>query len=279
MVRASVFLVLLLLSSPLAAAPPEQKVTWMRADLPPQWVFDGDFKEQGWGDIQMRNLFPLLPRYEHQVVEGSLSRIWYEIEHRDGVCFNGASRNAEREAFAVFTHRPIVVPSYGVTVQASDSQRFERFLDADGTIDLDRLGEESALTGGYTAAREHFPAINRFLQNSGRGPRMEKTVSPSQLFNLLHVGRLDFIFSEPVEGPYYKARFHLSDEFITFPIKGNIAAIKGYVVCSNGPIGRAVIARLDQLLDQDDPWAAYLEPLRRWLPPKDFAKALAQKAE
>ena len=272
-------MILLLLSSPLAAAPPEQKVTWMRADLPPQWVFDGDLKGQGWGDVQMRNLFLLLPHYEHRVVEGSLSRIWYEIEHRDGVCFNGAARNAEREAFAIFTRRPIVVPSYGVTTLANNSQRFERLLDADGAIDLDGLGAESALTGGYTAAREHFPAINRFLQNSERGPRMEKTMSPSQLFNLLHAGRLDFIFSEPVEGPYYKARFHLSDEFVTFPIKGNVASIKGYVVCSKGPIGRAVIARLDQLLDQDDPWAAYLEPLRRWMTPKDFAKALAQKAE
>ena len=279
MVRTCVFLILLLLSSRLAAEPAERKVTWMRADLPPQWVLDGDLAGQGWGDVQMRNLFPLLPNYEHQVVEGSLSRIWYEIEHRDGVCFNGASRNPEREAFAVFTHRAIVVPSFGVTVQAHDSQRFERLLDSDGAIDLDQLAKEDTLTGGYTAAREHFPAINRFLQSGLRGPRMDKTMSASQLFNLLHVGRLDFIFSEPVEGPYYKARFHLNDEFVTFPIKGNAVPLKGYVVCSKGPIGRAVIARLNILLDQDEPWAAYLEPLRRWMTPKDFARALAQKPE
>ncbi len=251
----------------------------MRADLPPQWVFDGELANQGWGDVQMRNLFPLLPEYDHQLVEGSLSRIWYEIEHRDGVCFNGAVRNPERDNFAVFTHRAIIVPAYGVTIQANDSQRFERFLDADGAIDLDRLAEESALAGGYTAAREHFPAINRFLQDRRRGPRMEKMVAPSQLFNLLHAGRLDFIFSEPVEGPYYKARFHLSDEFVTFPIKGNLTSLKGYVVCSKGPIGRAVVAELNRLLDQDGPWATYLEPLRRWMTPKDFAKALAQKPD
>ena len=279
MVRPLILLILLLISTRLGAVPAQEKLSWMRADLPPQSILDGELSGQGWSDRQMRDLFPLLPGFEHHLVEGSLSRTWYEMEHHDGVCFNGAARNAERETFAVFTHRPIVVPSYGVTVQASDTQRFARFLDSDGAIDLDRLSEEGTLTGGYTAAREHFPAINRFLQNSGRGSRMEKAVTPSQLFNLLHAGRLDFIFSEPVEGPYYKARFHLNDEFVSFPIKGSIPSIKGYVACSKGPIGRAVIAQLDRLLDQDESWAAYLEPLRRWMTPKDFAKALAQKPE
>lgn len=279
MVRAWVFLVLLLLSSRLAAQPAEEKLTWMQADLPPQWILDGDLAGQGWGDMQMRILFPLLPEYRHQVVTGSLSRIWYEMEHHDGICFDGAARNADRERFGVFTHRAILVPSYGVTVRATDLKRFEPLLEADGAIDLDRLSGRWELTGGYTVAREHFPAINHFLQNGQRGPTMDKAVSPSQLFNLLHAGRLDFIFSEPVESSYYKARFHLSGEFATFPIAGNPPSIKGYLVCSNGPVGRAAIARLNALLDEDGDWAAYLEPLRRWMTPQDFAKALAQKPE
>jgi hypothetical protein len=256
MVRLGLFLTLLLLSCRLAATPSGEKVSWMRADLPPQWILDGELADQGWGDVQMRGLFPQLPGYDHQVIQGSLSRIWYEIEHRDGVCFTGAARNAERETFAVFSHRAIVVPAYGVTVRAHDVARFARALDEDRVIDLDKLGEDDKLTGGYTASREHFPAIN-----------------------LLHAGRLDFIFAEPVEAPYYKARFHLSSEFITLPIKGNAPSIKGYVVCSNGPIGRALITQLDLLLDQDDAWARFLRPLRRWMTAKDFAKALAQKPE
>jgi uncharacterized protein (TIGR02285 family) len=279
MVRLGLFLTLLLLSCRLAATPSGEKVSWMRADLPPQWILDGELADQGWGDVQMRGLFPQLPGYDHQVIQGSLSRIWYEIEHRDGVCFTGAARNAERETFAVFSHRAIVVPAYGVTVRAHDVARFARALDEDRVIDLDKLGEDDKLTGGYTASREHFPAINLFLASGKRRVRMDKLVSPSQLFNLLHAGRLDFIFAEPVEAPYYKARFHLSSEFITLPIKGNAPSIKGYVVCSNGPIGRALITQLDLLLDQDDAWARFLRPLRRWMTAKDFAKALAQKPE
>jgi uncharacterized protein (TIGR02285 family) len=278
MIRHCIFLALLL-SFRAAAQPDEAKVTWMRADLPPQSILDGELSGQGWSDVQMRQLFPKLSGFEHHVTEGSLGRIWYEMEHHDGVCFDGASRNAARETFALYSRRPILVPSYGVTVRAGEKARFARFLDASGAMDLDRLAEAGALTGGYTAAREHFPAIDRFLQNAKSGPRMDKTVSPSQLFNLLHARRLDFIFSEPVEAPYYKARFHLGGEFVTFPIAGDPPSIKGYLVCSKGPIGRAVIARLDALLDDDGEWAAYLEPLRRWMMPADFAKALAQKPE
>lgn len=278
MVRRSLFLALLL-SFHASAQPAEEKVTWMRADLPPQSILDGQLSGQGWSDAQLRDLFPKLPGFRHQLVEGSLARIWYEIEHHDGVCFDGAARNEEREKFAAFSHRPILVPPYGVIVRATEKDRFARFLDDAGALDLDRLGDASGLIGGYTASREHFPAINRFLQMDKGGPRMEKAVSPSQLFNLLHAGRVDFIFSEPVEAPYYKARFHLSGEFAVFPIAGNPLSIKGYLVCSKGPIGTAVIERIDALLDDDAEWAAYLEPLRRWMSPADFAKALGQKPE
>lgn len=279
MVRPRVLLALLLLSSRLAAQPAEEKVTWMRADLPPQSILEGELADQGWSDLQMRRLFPQIPGFEHRLVDGSLSRIWYEMEHRDGICFDGASRNTQRDSFAIYSHRPILVPSFGVTIRAKDRGRFVRFLAADGAIDLDKLSEAKALTGGYTAAREHYPSINRFLQNEAHAPRIDKTVSPLQLFNLLHAGRLDFIFSEPVEAPYYKARFHFGGEFITYPIAGDPPSIKGYLVCSKGPVGRAVIARIDALLDDDAEWAAYLEPLRRWMTPADFAKAVAQKPE
>jgi len=278
MVRHCIILALLLCFRA-AAQPGEARVTWMRADLPPQSILDGELAGQGWSDIQLRQLFPKLPGFGHQVEDASLSRIWYEMKHHDGVCFDGASRNAERESFALYSRRPLLVPSYGVTVRADQKDRFARFLDSSGAIDLDRLSQANGLTGGYPAARELFPAINRFLQTAKGGPRMDKTVSPLQLFNLLHARRVDFIFAEPVEAPYYRARFHLGGEFVTFPIAGDPPSIKGYLVCSKGPIGRAVIARLDALLEDDGEWAAYLEPLRRWMIPADFAKALAQKPE
>jgi len=279
MVRPLLLLAFLLLSPPLAAQPAGEKLVWMRADLPPQWILAGELAGQGWADQQMRTLFPLLGEFQHEEVTGSLSRIWYEIEHHDGICIDGASRNEDRLRYALFTNRPIIVPPFGVTIRAEDLKRFEPFLDAEGALDLGRLGGRWDLTGGYTAAREHFPAINQFLQNAQRGPHLDKTVSPSQLFNLLHAKRLDFIFSEPVEDLYYKARFHVSDEFVTFPIAGNAPTLRGYIVCSKGPIGRAVIARLDAILAEEAGWAAYMEPLRRWLGPKDFAKAMAQKPE
>jgi len=281
MVRLGLLAVLLLLSPPLrlAAGSPAEAISWMQADLPPQSIIDGELAGQGWSDQQMRALFPLLPGFDHRIVQGSLGRIWYDMAHRDGVCFNGAARNAERESFAVFSHRPILVPSYRVIIRAEETGRFTGFLDSRGAIDLDRLAEQTGLAGGYTAGREHFPAINRFLQNPKRHTRLEKAVSTSQLFNLLHGGRLDFIISSPVEAPYYKARFHLEGAFASLPIRDDAASIKGYVACSKGPLGRAVIARIDALLDDNARWAAYLEPLGRWMEPKDFADALAQKPE
>ncbi len=278
MARLCVTLVTLFFSLRVAADPVET-VSWMQVDLPPQFILDGELAGQGWSDQQMHALIPLIPGFEHHILQGTLSRAWYEMAHRDGVCFNGAARNADRDNFAVFTHRPILVPPFSLIVRSTDMKRFQRFLDSESMVDLDRMIGEDGLTGGYTAAREHFPAINRFLQNPERRTPMEKAISTSQLFNLLHVGRLDFIFVEPVEAPYYRARFHIAEEFAILPIKGSPPSIRGYIACSKGPTGRAVVARIDALLRDDAQWQSYMEPLRRWMDPRDFAYALAAKPE
>lgn len=271
------WIIALCLSLPfcLAAAPPPKTVSWIQADLPPQFILEGDLAGQGWADRQMRFLFPLLPEFDHRLVQSSLSRAWYEMAHRDGVCFDGAARNAEREDIALFSRRPIVAPSYRIIIRAADLMRFHPFLDADGSIDLERLAAEDGLAGGYTAAREHFPAINRFIESDQRRVRLETAMSPAQLFNLLQGRRLDFIISSPVETPYYKARFHLADAFVSLPVKGGVSAIRGYVVCSKGPLGRAVIERIDAVLADRARWDAYIEPLRRWFEPADFAALAA----
>jgi len=251
----------------------------MQADLPPQFILDGELAGQGWADRQMHDLFPLLPGLDHRLVQGSLSRIWYEMAHRDGICFDGAARNAEREEIALFSRRPIIAPTYRIIVRAADLTRFRAFLDPGGAIDLDRLAGEGGLTGGYTTSRAYFPAINRFIESEQRRVRLETAMSPSQLFNLLHGKRLDFIISSPVETPYYKARFHLPDEFASLPVKNGPPSIRGYIACSKGPLGRSVIETIDALLADDSHWSAYLEPLRRWFEPADFAAALAARPE
>lgn len=263
----------------LAAAAQARAVTWMQTDLPPQFIFDGELAGQGWSEQQTRDLFPLLPGFEHRTQQASLSRIWYEMAHRDGVCFNGGARNPERLAFAIYSRRAILVPAYRVLVRAESLERFRPFLAPDGSIDLERLGASASLAGGYTAGREHFPAINRFIADGKRQTRLETAVSASQLFNLLHGKRLDFIIASPVEAPYYKARFHLPDEFVSLAVKDGVPSIRGSVACSRGPLGRAVIEKVDALLSNDRAWAAYLEPLRRWLEPADFAAALAVRPE
>ena len=263
----------------LAAAAQARAISWGQTDLPPQFILDGELAGQGWSEQQMRGLFPLLPGFEHRTLQGSLSRIWYEMAHRDGVCFNGAARTPERESMAVFSRRPIVVPAYRVIVRADALDRFRPSLGPDGGVDLERLAENGALTGGYVSGRAYFSVLNRFIGSDQGRARLESAVSTLQLFNLLHGKRLDYILSSPVEAPYYKARFHLPDEFVSLPVEGGDPSVRGYVVCSKGPLGRAVIEKVDALLVDDRAWAAYLEPLRRWLEPADFAAALAARPE
>jgi len=68
-------------------------------------------------------------------------------------------------------------------------------------------------------------------------------------------------------------------EFASLPVKGGVSSIRGYIACSKGPLGRAVIEKIDEALADESRWTAFIEPLRRWFEPADFAAALAARPE
>ena len=119
--------------------------------------------------------------------------------------------------------------------------------------------------------------INGFLGAEDRRARLQKTMSSSQLVDLLHANRLDFIFASPTEVAFYREAQHLNDEFAVLKVKNGLVYNEGYIACSSGPVGRAVIAKLDAYLERPEGWAAYVAPLQRWLDRADYAFAAGSR--
>ena len=59
-------------------------------------------------------------------------------------------------------------------------------------------------------------------------------MSSSQLVELLHANRLDFIFASPTEVAYYREVQHLNDDFAVLKVKNGPVYNEGYIACFFG---------------------------------------------
>lgn len=268
--RRIVVVLIAIVAGPFAAA---QTITWLTSDLPPQYIAEGELAGLGIKDQQLRLISEQVPDYRHRTVRASISRLWYQIQHEDGMCGIGVLRSPEREKIAVFSHRAVVVPGFRLIVRTDDMPRFSPFLTAQREVDLEALLQSRKLNGGYVADRAYPPAISAYIGNGERRAPLEKSIDNDRLFQLLASNRVDFVFGLAYEAAYFGWR--RQPALISLPIKDTPRSVAGYTACSNQPLGRAMIDRLDTLQGDEALWHQWMEPLRRWLDPADFATALA----
>jgi len=180
-------------------------------------------------------------------------------------------RTPEREKIARFTERPVLVPGFRLIAKTSRLASFRPFMNGNGEIDLEAVRENRHLSGGYIAERAYPQPIVDFTALPALHSRLERSVDAERLYQLLRSNRVDFVFGLGYEAKYFGSA-HEDDEPLTaLPIQGVERTVKGYTACSPGPLGRAVIARLDALQKEDGFWRRWVAPLQRWLDSSDFA--------
>jgi len=261
----------ILMAGPVAA----DMVTWLTSDLPPQYIAEGELSGLGIKDQQLRLITAQFPEIQHRTMRASISRLWYQIQHEDGMCGIGVFRTPEREKFAAFTRRSVPVPGFRLIIRDEDRPLFVPFLDEHGEIDLTALQQNRKLVGGYVADRLYPPTMMAYIESAERRARTEKSIDNQRLFQLLRSKRVDFVFGLGYESAYYGWKFAAQTPLAGLPVKGAPHIVNGYTACSNQPVGRAMIARLDQMQSDETIWRQWIEPLRRWLDPADFDTALA----
>ena len=244
-------------------------IVWMTVDLPPSTIFDGEMAGNGFADQQLKVLAAALPDYDHQVVKGTIARNWHELETRDGICFNWVTHNTGSHWNAIFSKKPVLNPGYRLAVRSSRLTEFLPFA-ATGDVDLELLGKDESFSGGYIASRDYLSAINGFIASDRRRTKLQKTMNSSQLLELLHANRVDFIFASPSEVKFYREDLHLKDDFAVLKVRGAPVYNEAYIACSSGMLGKEAMAKIDAYLEKPEGWAAYVAPLQHWLDSPDY---------
>lgn len=273
--RGAIRVILLCLISASPAAWGDE-VTWILPEFPPGFI-RGPFRAgEGYGDRQLKFLIEHLAQFHHTVLNGSASRLWHEMKHRDGVCTLTVAQLPEREQLAVFSAHSFWATANQVIVRTDRLSEFAPLLDKSGAIDLARLAADDHLRGGYTDTSSYGPSLDSFIHDPNRKTPLEMTPHLRMPLVLLDKGRLDFVFGYYMEMTYYRQLDRLGDDFTALPTQPAPARRDGHVACSNQVLGRKVIAAIDALLASEVAMLAYIEPLRDWYSPADFEQA--QKA-
>lgn len=252
-------------------------VTWLTSDLPPQYIVEGELSGMGIKDQQLRLIETRLPDVQSRTMRASISRLWYQIQHEDGMCGLGVLRNPEREKIAAFTRRAVVVPGFRMIIREEDRPLFTPFLDEQGEVDLAVLEQSRKLGGGYVADRVYPAVIAGYIDGAARRAPLQRSVDNARLYQLLRSKRVDFVFGLAYESAYYSWKFGDAMTLAGLPVKDSPRTASGYTACSNQPQGRAMIARLDELQNDEEFWRLWLKPLKRWLDPDDFTAAMAAR--
>ena len=263
----SVTIALVLAFAVLTAGPARaaDKIRWTSSDFPPAFIVHGEHAGTGIFDIETRYLTGRLGEFAHVMLNVANSRAWAMLPDQDGICIAGALETPERRRIAAFSRVTLAVLPPGLLIRKSEAGRFARFRNEAGEIDLALLAADGSLRAAHTAARPMGTAIERFIERQ----KLTSLPASHQALEMLANGRLDYSFGYANEASYYRATHPDAPELTPLRVAGQPPIIYTHIACSNRPIGRRVIARIDEILGPHGE-SPYFQETGRWYDADDF---------
>ena len=273
--RAILFAGPVMLAGTAAAA---DHIDWIVTDFPPAHVVAGDDAGTGILDLEIRYLTEHLPDFVHDTRKIANVRAWALIRDHDGICIAGAIDLPERRQFALYSqHVAMAILGPQVLVRQDQAERFDPFRTAAGEIDLKKLAADSSLRAARTRDRPLGAPIEEFPGPEGTA-QLSSLPTSGQAVTMLDKGHVDYAFGYANEITYYRSGHPGSAEMTAIPIAGQPRVLHTRVACSDGPVGRRAIGRIDEVLGRAGTPPPYFEATGRWYDPADF-RELSAKAD
>lgn len=251
---------------------PQRELIWAQNNAPPFFITEGPNRGQGFGDPMQRMLEEELPGFQHITRQMPLRRL------------NQFWKQGANYCFATMIHQPLKPDAHYIL---SIPNVFYR---PHGII---ATRNNSRVQGIKTRHTEHFPAYSlsyffqepeiRFglMSNRTFGPKIDPLLNAHKdkleiydrsdadglegLFDMLKVGRVDYLIDYPFVFRYYDHQEPYRDHFQFIPLHENRdEGVWGAVGCSKNDWGEERIAAINtaitRLIDRQD----YRELMIKW---------------
>ncbi|WP_033728171.1 TIGR02285 family protein [Pseudomonas parafulva] len=254
-----------LLCQPAAA---RERLLWLVRDMPPFTVFEGPETGHGVIDQLLPQLIEHMPEYDHDVLRVNRARgIQMLQDPATFTCDPMLLWTAERARYVYFSIPMLGVRTSGLVSLKESQPLIAPYLDGDA-VDLLGLMSRTSLKLGVVAERSYGTLIDHTLRQlpDAALSRHYGTEATANLLQMQHLGRLRLVL-----GYWPEVRYLIQQQggsladYQFHPIQGVNPYQFLHVGCSDTPLGRAAVARIDQLLPA----------LRREVLPRAYARWLA----
>lgn len=248
----------------LVQAKDEPVVRWYNEHYPPTFISKGPYSGKGFGDKTLAFFLAQLPQFQHQVLHANVHRAIVEMRENDGVCVAGLFQTPQRDVFMTFSKTVFRTLPNRLIILKDNFELFRPYVDKSGELDLVSLLKQSNMTAGVIVNRVYSKRINKLLADHlGDGPRI---VSPHPRYgSLLRRGRIHYTFGFSYEADYQFKELGIADAYISISIAGEPKIVTSGIACSDSEVGRAVIAAVDAIIDQQGENPPYQRFYEEWL--------------
>ncbi|MCP5161851.1 MAG: TIGR02285 family protein [Hahellaceae bacterium] len=241
-----------------------QRVTWLEVDIPPFFIYEGEYANQGIVDRIMALIEARLTSYDYHHQQVSFKRATAFFDAPGTYCHASYFKTPEREQLAYFSSvASTLSPPIGVTIRKHMKEKI-----LTGTpLSLGHLLESDTVKGGAVQGRSYGPLIDPLLKrHAEEGKLFFRSTSDlyEGSFRMLVAGRYDYLIGYPLEA-MFAAKKNKYQDIVTLPITESTDFLPGYVACSKTPEGEALIKKINVILKAERPQAHYKAIFHQWL--------------
>lgn len=236
------------------AAEPD-RLAWCQFDLPPMYIADGPNAGQGSVDGHVNFLIKKLPEYQHRLQFSNIARTQADIRAGAHLVCGGMQRNAEREAYMLFSEPFLVTLPPRIILPRSKLEQLKPWLNNAGELRLSEAIQKSSLMLGTSSGRSYGRAIDEQLAAFKGHPRILNRPAADDvgegLVRMMMLGRLDMAIAFPSEERLYHEVYRApGDALVHVAIEGMPRYVPVYFVAPQNDWGRQFIVRVNGLLRQ-----------------------------
>ena len=267
-----IYLLLFLLITSLFS---KDTITWMKWDLPPNFIVKGELKGTGYQDFRLKMLQKRLPQYNHTSIVMNINRAIQTYKAKNDsqtiYCTND-----------IISHPTLDIDDY-LSIAVFPFQGFYLVTTKDKAHLFGKEGETVVLKDIIKNTNLKL-VISKNRPYLGAGKVMDEYIKthPNQthitalstlnigksMFGLVAKDRADYTFEYINKVTYYGKQMGVLNKTVIYPMAENQDTYYGFISCIKTPKGKQVINKVNTIIKEikyDEKW---ITAFTNWLPTK-----------
>ena len=265
------FILLLIITSIFA----KDTITWMKWDLPPNFILKGPQKGTGWANERLKMLQEKLPNYNHKSTVMNLNRALQTFKDKDDsktiYCTNDLISHPTLDIDDYMSMATFSFKAYFLVTSKEKAHLFGKEGD---TIILKDIIKNKNLRLVVAKNRPYLGASKVMKEYIKENPNQKHIQFLSNLnigkstFSLVFKDRADYTFTYLDKSSFYGKELGVLDQLVLFQMKENEGVFYGFVSCVKTKKGKVVIEKVNNVIRELKTTDEWMNAFTKWLPNK-----------